>query len=269
MKTAEPYQRPYWHVDVKWLFGLILTFTLATSYLLTGLFFITTRDTATNLSASLITSYFSHGSDALSDQRTAQDIRTKMDQAHSDTFYPFEGLKIAITRHNLDTMSIPQIKHKIFLALTTPLYDQGVQGFATSLTDDPEKQKKFANDATLLGFFTAETHQKIFTILAIALAINLFFAAGLVYFSYHAGRVVSPGVVLVVSSLLGLIITTLGKVMLTNQAQNGFSVSGFSIDQSTLSQALNPFWTTYLVASALGVILIFTATVLKVFFWKK
>ncbi|HUC20660.1 MAG TPA: hypothetical protein VMR98_04160 [Candidatus Polarisedimenticolaceae bacterium] len=71
-----PHPRPYWHVDAKWICGLLLVVLIAVGLLIIGLYRVTERASAQKLSGAIATSLFSNpGADTSFD---ATQLRQKL-----------------------------------------------------------------------------------------------------------------------------------------------------------------------------------------------
>lgn len=194
--------RPYWHVDLKWVCGLLALLGLGASLLLFNLSALTERATAIKLSGTIVASLFSR--DGLDDEKGLAEFRQKAAAAPGDVVTPMEQYpQLQISKHEALTLSARELRIAIFSQLTTPIYDKGLKGAAAEMTPDLAAQEKFVRDAALLGVFTKKAHatvQRAFYIVAVVTVILL---AGAIYFSAGIGRLVTPGILLLAASVLG------------------------------------------------------------------
>jgi hypothetical protein len=254
--------RPYWHVDAKWITGILLTFILNLTLVVLAGYLLTERERAITFTTNAIESFFVRPGEEGSDNSIA-DLKARMDREKVDVIYPIDGLKISVTRQDVNTLTITDLRQKIFRQITEPLYDQGTSGFAASLTDDQTQRDKFANDAFLLSFFTAQTHQMLLLPLAALALTSLALFAGLIRFSFGLGRLISPAVVLIIATLPGTAIFTLGKIIVTNQQQLQLAI--VTIPSRAVEPVVTSLWYSYLGALGLGFILLVSAGFRKAF----
>jgi hypothetical protein len=258
MKTqTQPKPRPYWHVDAKWISGIGLFFALGLTLLLFNLTAITDREFATRSTATLVASLFSK--EGLDDDSGLAEFRQKVNDTPGDTVVPIPQFPwLTLTKQDALTLGPRELRIKIFSQLTTPIYDKGLDGAAAQFTSNPAEQKEFKKNATLLGLFTSETHKtlkKMFTIVSIVAAVLL---AAVIYFSAGWGRLVSPGLLLLVVALPG----ALFSLILAHPPQDGdapFAALPKELTD-TLSSNLSH---SYLYAALLGVFLLVAALIGK------
>jgi hypothetical protein len=194
--------RPYWHVDLKWIAGILLFFSLGFSLLLAAMYNVTQRDVATEAGTVVVASLFSpNGLDAPED---LTELRRQLAASPNKTIAPIPSFPTAtITESDVDTLSPRDLRLKIFRQVIAPIYDKGVEGAAKEFTSDPDQQKKFANDAQLLQLLTKQTHDAIGAMLVLTVSVSVLFAAAVVFFSYRWGRVANLGLVFLLVSIPG------------------------------------------------------------------
>lgn len=249
--------RPYWHVDLKWVFGILLFFSLGTALLFFNLSKITERDRAVNISATVVANLFSK--DGLDDDKGLDEFRQKAALAPGDTIAPIEQFP-SITISKQDALTLPprELRIKIFQQITEPIYDKGVKGAATQFAPDKEGQDQFAKNATLLDVFTKTTHDVTQKIFVGSLIASLVFMASVIFFSSGWGRLVSPAVVLLLVSPLGSIL----GLLLTHPPKDGDSP--FLALPANIAQEIgNGLSQSYLAALVIGATLLLAAAVAK------
>lgn len=203
-----PYPRPYWHVDLKWVMGILLFFALGVSLLLYNLSTLTERERATTISATVIASMFSK--DGLDDPGDIEAFKQHAALIPGDVITPipqFPTLKV--TKADIMTKSPRELRIALFKQLTEPIYDKGLRGAAQEFTTDPAAQAQFQKDATLLGVFTKNTHDSLQRAFVWATLVASVLLIMLIYFSAGWGRLVSPGIVLLLVSPLGTVFSLL------------------------------------------------------------
>jgi len=258
IKKLFPERRPYWHVDLKWVFGILFFFALGAALLLYNLAAITERERATTMSATIIASLFSKN--GLDDDKDIIEFRQKAASIPGDIITPVEQFPwLKISKTDLMTKSPREIRIAIFRNLTDPIYDKGLVGASAEFSADPAAQKQFQKDATLLGVFTKATHetfQAAFMWAAIAAGVLLVLVT---YFSHGWGRLVSPGVVLLMSSPLG---SFLGLMLLHPPTDGGSPFA--ALPQSVAQEIGTSLNQSYFNATLLGVALFVIAGIGKI-----
>ncbi len=196
--------RPYWHVDLKWICGLLLLVSLVATLGLYNLSRLTERERAIELSATLIALAFSPG--GLDGEEGVAEYRAKATTQPNEQIEVPNLPGITISKQDVLTLSPRALRLKIFSQISAPIYDKGVEGAVKERTTDPAQQGQFEKNAFALQLFTAQTHQLFNRYFRVALGVSLVLLAGLVYFSRRWGRLVSPGLVLLWVSWPGALI---------------------------------------------------------------
>lgn len=194
--------RPYWHVDAKWVSGIVLAIVLAVWLILFAAWQITSRDIAVPLMTNMITFGMKQG-DTAANQQALEELRKKIAESPTKSIEPLPGLPATITEADL-LLGADGLREKLFRQITEPLYDKGARKLAEERTADKSQQDKFVNDATALSFINRESHDRIGWWVIIWGAVTLVIVGLTVLFSYRFGRLVTPAVVLLLVSLPGL-----------------------------------------------------------------
>lgn len=204
MEEAKP--RPYWHVDAKWITGILLILLLATTLLLFVLSKITNRENAVELGSLALATAFSR-EEGLDGTASIEEFKKEAANQVGDQLHPLPDIQaVVISRQDLETLSPREIRLKIFRQIVEPLYDKGVEGAAQQFTNDPAAQEKLANDASLLRVFTKSFHDRISSLLLLSVFITLVLLAGFIYFSFGWGRLGNPGALLFIVGLPGALV---------------------------------------------------------------
>lgn len=208
-------RRPYWHVDAKWVSGLLLAFMLFVWLLMIAAWQITNRETAIPLMANLITLGMKEG-DAASNQKTLEEWRQRITQSPTKSIQPIAGFPATVTEADLQ-LGADGLRDKIFRQVVTPLYEKGARKLAEEQTSDKAQQDKFVNSASTLSLITSESHNRI-GIVALVWGITTVLVGGLaVMFSYRLGKLVTPAIVLLLVSMPGMVIFTLFSLVISTQ----------------------------------------------------
>lgn len=195
--------RPYWHKDAKWVLSLLLCVVLGLWLLLAVVHKATSRDVAVDTMTGLIT--FGVAQHGQVDQQAVDELRRKIAESPTKSIQPIEGFPITIAEADLQ-LPPDQLVDKIFRQLTVKLYDKGARQLAEEQTSDKAQQDKFVNDASAIALFSKEGHDKVGTWLLVTALTVLILMIGTAWFSHGFGRLVTPGLVILVVSLPGFII---------------------------------------------------------------
>lgn len=250
--------RPYWHVDAKWIAGILLFVNLGACLLLYNLASLTERDHAVNISATIVASLFSPK--GLDDASGLKEFRAQAAKMPGTTIAPIEQFpSIRISKHDALTLGPRDLKIALFSQITGPIYDLGLKEAAKQFTSSPADQQKFINQAQILGILTKNTHdilQRLFLISSVATVV-LF--GILVLFSAGWGRLVSPGVVLVSVSPVG----TLASLILLHPPTGDGSLTS-TLPSNIVEDVGASLSHSYMYAMILGFVLLAFALVGKI-----
>ena len=187
--------RPYWHVDLKWLFGLLGIMAAGLFLTVLVLFMAISKTNGPELLTHVIAYNFSR--DGI-DQPISEAERAKV---KTEGIELLPGAKIVLSDEDLQLPS-RELRLKIFRQMAEPFYTQGVEGLADTYAKTPEQREKFIKDAYLLDLITADRHNQLGVLLA-AIGLVLALIVGLVvFFSAGWGRLATPGVILIAATLV-------------------------------------------------------------------
>lgn len=211
IKKFLPEKRPYWFVDAKWVCGLLLIFCLMTTLLVATAIQLTDQSRAPKIAALTVGSMFIRG-DSLDIDEAKEALKKQGGVIHPIPSMP----EIIITEKDL-ALSTADIKLKVFLPLTTALYQDGIDATAQRFGKTEEQKEKFKKDASMLAVFTKGTHNALQERLILLIALSLLLLLGVMYFSAGWGRLANPGLLLFFVSLPG----TFAALLITNPPRNG------------------------------------------------
>lgn len=161
------------------------TFFLIVTASLFTLSSLTRAQIAIPLATEVVATQFSP--EGLDDPKSIEEVKQKLELSGQNVFYPLPDKNITITRSDLEKLSPREIRLKIFRQVVEPFYYQRIN----------EQTKK---QAGILAFINESLHSTIFTLFLLSFIPLLISSAGLIYFSYGNGRIISPAVVLVLVS---------------------------------------------------------------------
>jgi hypothetical protein len=197
--------RPYWHVDAKWVTGLLLTWVLGLALLVFTLVQITAEDSAVDtLSLTMALLFSPRG---LDDETEITRFRQQLNTNPQAPIEPIPGLRITLQAADIANLSPRQVRLYVFRQLAEPFYQQGPEGLA-ALANTPDMQAGLGQGVGPFSVFTLETHQTLQRVLGLLVVICLGLLIPLILFSFRWGRLGSPGCVLFMAGLPGAILFT-------------------------------------------------------------
>lgn len=244
--------RPYWHVDLKWAFGLIAVLLVTLTLLFAGFARATAKKTATTAIATATALLFSqNGLDAGDD---IQQLRDMIKASPKKSIGLVPGINITVTADDLKGATPREIRINIFQKIADPIYEGGSAGL-TQLITDPSLRSLFSNAAFM--FFTKASHDG-WQITALVLGlIALLPLATASLFSRRVGRIVTPAVIILTAALplaVVLIILTsafaVSGAVTAKVAPPDFLTSVFSQVLPALLRIVSSVFTLALIVSA-------------------
>src|SRR5574341_1993453 len=209
--------RPYWHVDAKWVTGILLLFLLSITFPLFLLTKVTGPDHGIDLLTVLIASSFSR--EGLDQEADLAIMHQKIAESPDEAWQPIPSLKIVVREQDIAGLTPREMRLWFFRQLAEPIYYEG-QGGLASLATDPEMAKNMEGGIGPFGFISAETHGKLQKIFFVFGFISLTLLGLLVFFSYRFGRLGSPGCVIFLSAVPGVAVFSMMRGWLEHAGQN-------------------------------------------------
>ncbi|MBM7615027.1 hypothetical protein [Alkaliphilus hydrothermalis] len=259
--------RPYWHIDLKWITGIILVFVLSLTFFISGLMVITKEDMAVEKMSILLAAMFSP--DGLDAEADFDEVEKELETNSKGEFNPFPGLKISFTREDIDMYPPRELRIKIFKQIAAPVYREGAEGIHAIVEgDDPELQQKFSDDMGILSIINLKNHLVLKRIQLYLLITTIVLLIPFIYFSYGFGRLGNPGLVVSLASLPSALIFTIASKIMENKIASIAIVEGGShrfkeILSSVALPVVKSFLSIYLNALKIGVGLVILCIVTK------
>lgn len=154
--TSKP--RPYWHVDAKWITGILLLFLLNATFLLFILMLVTAPDMGIDLLTVALASSFSR--EGLDQKADMEIMHEKIAESPNGEWQPIPSLNIVVREEDITGLTPREMRLWFFRQLAEPIYYEGSQGLA-NLSTDPDLQNNTETELGLVGFISAETHSKL------------------------------------------------------------------------------------------------------------
>lgn len=269
--------RPYWHVDAKWITGILLLFLLSITFLLFILVKVTGPEHGIDLLTVLIASSFSR--EGLDQEADLAIMHQKIAESPDGAWQPIPSLKIVVREQDIAGLTPREMRLWFFRQLAEPMYYEGHEGLS-GLASDPEMAKNMEGGIGPLGFLSAETHGKLQNIFFVFGFLSLALLGLLVFFSYRFGRLGSPGCVIFLAALPGLILISGLRGSLERAVENPTqptemnSVTLYTqmisrLAADALPEIVQMAIRTYLVLILLGLGLMFAALIGPLFTRKK
>lgn len=261
--------RKYWHIDAKWVCALLLAITLAATLPVVAVYQITAKEPATRLISYTMAGLTSP--DGIDGESGISEVKQRVLRNGSETI-TLAGVSVTFTANDINTLSPRELRLKVFGAFATKFYDQGAKGFAASQGLDTSAVDKFQNDSSVLSVFTLSTHNFIGGILLWVLLINILLLLGLVLFSHRFGKIVSPGVVMLLVGLPAVILAIFASQNSTVSGTARSATATGSVDMigsfiSFVAPLILPYFAnTYLVTLLSGLILLVIAALGRVIY---
>jgi hypothetical protein len=203
MNTSLPSRpRPYWHVDAKWVVGLLLLGVLSLTLLVYNLVQVTDEEPAVDaLSLALALVLSPEGiDDPQSVELILEQIRSSPDKA----IQPVPGLSLSISEADLTGKSPREARLVVMRKVAVLLYRDGAAGLANQAKDEDMKAA-IVSGGGVFNILTRKTHQTLVGVLLVMGLACLVLLAPLVFFSHRFGRLSSPGCVFWFAGLPGLL----------------------------------------------------------------
>lgn len=194
--------RPYWHVDAKWVLAILLTIMAAVTLPIVAAYYLTSEGPATKLISYAMAGLTSP--QGIDSEEGLKELRAETLAKGSKTI-TFGGVDVTLTVEDVTTLSPRELRLKVFGAFATRFYHQGAEGIARSQGASAESTETLKKDASLISVFGKEVHDQVGMALVWVALIDLLLLAGVVFFSHRFGRLVSPGIVLLLVGLPGIL----------------------------------------------------------------
>lgn len=253
---ATPEPRPYWHVDAKWVFGLLLCGLLSVLLLVSALASATSERVAVDvMSVALAVAY---SPDGIDDPTEVEEFRARLATAEAG-IRPIPSLAITVTA--ADAEGTPrQVRVRFMRKLAEPMYRGGPEAFG-ALAEDPAQRAQLSSSAAGLGILNARTHGRLVLASFALAAICALAAVPVVLFSSRFGRLASPGIALLVAGMPGALLLSFLRLVLAREPPPAPSAgSAFAMASYVAAYALPPAVAAahlaYLIATTAGTLLV-------------
>ena len=255
LRLIDPLPRPYWHVDAKWVCGILLIFCLGITLFLATVVKLTDEKRGPKIAALVVGSMFIRG-DSLGDiEETKKELQKRGGVIRPISYMP----DVTITEADL-TLTTAEIKIKVFGPLTEQIYHKGIKGTAAGFAASPEQKEKFVKDASLLRLFTKDVHDTMKKQLIVPAVASVILLLGVFYFSAGWGSLGNPGLVLLAIGIPG----TIASLMINHPPKNGDRGGLGFLPPDVAREMGSPVGEVYYPVAVAGIILIIAAVLGKI-----
>lgn len=195
--------RPYWHVDVKWIAGLIFTPVFAVTFLLFNLHQATNETNGIKMSSVVLEAMYAPA--VMDSADKVEEIKNIIRESPEKALKPFPGIDVEITEEDINNYSVEEITERVFFELAKNIYEFD----SAEMKFNAEGKTDALSNLGMMAIFTRSGHQYIGKILTYSLLISLVFLILLVRFSYSSGRLISPGLIFILVGLPAVLLLTL------------------------------------------------------------
>lgn len=196
------HRRPYWHVDAKWLVGLLLFLVWGATLLGFGLYRATDEKVAVPFLTTLLATSLSR--EGLDDAADVKEFRQRLQRAPNQRLRPIPQFEVYVRYDEVAGLTPRETRLAIFQKLAKPFYREGPDGIVRlSRSVKAVQSERLRKDTVLVSPLTRDFHDRLQKPLLIAGAAALALFALLSYFSAGLGRITSPGLVLLLAGLPG------------------------------------------------------------------
>ncbi|MFC2065078.1 hypothetical protein ACFLXB_08285 [Chloroflexota bacterium] len=272
-KVKKP--RPYWHVDAKWIIGILSILVLMVTFSIYLLMQLTTPKEGINLLATTMASVFSYEGGGLDESGNVENMKEKIAESADGSYQPIPGLDITVRMDDIEGKTPREARLWFFTQMAEPLYYDGQQGLIDKMTD-PDMKDEVSGGVGPLALISAETHSKLKSGLLVFGVISLLLVVLLVIFSYRFGRFGSPGLVLFLAALPNLLLATVLQRLISNPTTSpgdeGIQTMVARYAQlaaDVLPDVIQKAITLYLIIMVVGIVLMVMGLIGSIFFRKK
>jgi hypothetical protein len=256
--------RPYWHVDAKWIAGLLFIVFFITSLLLYNFTQIISRENVVDTittdiqnslrqgleefsqeanewvnqegeSIKLVLTVARHELERMADEveQTEKQIKT----GEGERVKPFEELDLYIEKNELEKYE-KWAEVIVYRKLSKTLDEVKKEAFSPSIETYNIKEE-IINKIEFPKVYSEEIYQRYRKISFIMLFISFILLFLVVFFSYRFGRLFSPGLLIAITSLPGFYIFNRANQFLKESTLNDLAKSDNVIIQTLASAVLN------------------------------
>lgn len=270
----QPKPRPYWHVDAKWITGILLLVLLSATFFSFLLVQITGPTMGIELLTGVLASSFSAQGGGLDATGDFDIMKQKVADSPTGAWQPIPGMQIYVREADIAGKTPREVRFWFFRQWAEPIYYKGTSGLESLITD-PKMKEDLQDGIGPLGVISAANNQKLTLIFAISALVSVIFLVMLVIFSHRFGRLGSPGCVVFLVALPGFALFGLLKGWLGHavtqpvSGEETFFTRYTQLAADVLPAVVQRAMVVYLVLMLAGLVLMLVALVLGLVFREK
>lgn len=243
---------------LKWLTGIVL---LAVFTITTGIYIIY-RITAPDIAVPALGRIMESAVQGMP-MGSLDRVREEVTRRGILTVEPVAGITVQVDREKIQGLPAGELKSYLFREAAAPLYAKGADAFLVHVSDSGVKNR-LSSFGSSLQYLAEDFHGITRTALIVFGALTLLLFIILLFLSYRFGKLVSPGIILLLAGTMGITVITFLKSTASSLARFSPGLGGLG-DKLTggISQVTAPMadlvTTTYLAILLAGGALLVTA----------
>ncbi len=201
--------RPLWFIDAKWICGIFFVLVFSTTLALYNVMQLTDRERAVEVITVAIEKSLSKAEGSIQnlisdykDELAARSEEQDVAEPAAETRPIVKLLNSFFPETEILTSSPEQLKTKLLQNIAVPVYENGTSAVFTMLRG-LDYAKYLDEGLQSFKIYSDETHQQLQASFGVSLAVSLICLLGLIYFSCGWGKLLSPGLVILLASTPG------------------------------------------------------------------
>lgn len=294
-------ERPSWYIDLKWVSSLLFIVFFVSALLLYNFSQIVSKKNVvdqmtTNIQTSLqkeLSDFFQLANQFLSTNqnyvkiilseakteldklaKTSEEASQDVSKENGEKIQPIKGLDFSIDKNQIDKYS-KQIETAIYKEIANSLQDIQDKGL-TNATDREQWQKELTDKINFPKIYSPELHRKYVLIASLLFFISFILFLSAIFFSLNWGRVFTPGLLILITSIPGFYIFNRAHDYLIHSSLKNLADSSNFLVQlfaqavfDAFNQQINSIYLVYKVLLVIGIILMLVAIVGKIYHYYK
>lgn len=293
--------RPYWYLDLKWVCGLLFIAIFVSGLLIYNFSQIVSKKNVvdqmtTNIQNSLqkeLSDFFQLANQFLKTNENyvkiiLSEAKTQLDKLAQDSekalqdiengngekIQPIKGLDFSIDKNQIDFYS-KQIETAIFKEVASSLQEIQDKGL-TGIGDREKWEQELVDKINFPKIYSADLHRKYIIISSLLFFLSFILFLAVILFSFKWGRIFNPGLLLLITSLPGFYILNRAHNYLINSTLKDLADNSNFLIQlfakaifDAFDQQINSIYLVYKILLIIGIVLVLTAIIGKIFIYIK
>lgn len=293
-------ERPSWYTDLKWVSSLLFIIFFVSALLLYNFSQVVSKKNVvdqmtTNIQTSLqkeLSDFFQLANQILATNenyvkiilseakneldKLAQTSEQAANEAiqNGEKIQPIKGIDFSIDKNQIDKYS-KQIETAIYKEIASSLQEIQDKGL-TNATDREQWQKELTEKINFPKIYSKDLHRKYVLISALLFFVSFILFISAIFFSFKWGRVLTPGLLILLTSIPGFYIFNRAHDYLVHSALKNLADSNNFLIQlfaqavfDAFDQQISSIYLVYKVLLALGIMLVAVAIIGKIYTYIK